>query len=200
MRDTGIRVDRAHGDVGATEARRRYGGLDLPATLAGTVAALGTTVLVGGLVAGAGTVGYQLGLEGKEELSVGGLVGGLVTLVFGFLVGGWVAGRMARYDGGRNGIMTAVWFLLLAAATAALGAWVGKSYNAFERLQLPQWFSANARSAAAVATGVLALAVMVFASWVGGRAGSRYHRRPDALIAQTRQGGISPPNTATRIP
>lgn len=115
----------------------RYGGLDLPATRGGTVAALGMTVLVGGLLAGAGTVGYQRGLQGQEQLSVAGLVAGLMALLIGFLVGGWVAGRMARYDGGGNGLMTAVRFLVLGAATAAVGAWVGWSYDVFDRLRLP---------------------------------------------------------------
>ena len=34
--------------------------------------------------------------------SVAGLVGGLAVLLVAFLVGGWVAGRMARYDGARQ--------------------------------------------------------------------------------------------------
>ena len=85
---------------------------------------------------------------------------------------------MARYDGGRNGLMTALSFPLLGAATAALGAWFGKSYKLFERLQLPQWFSANARTGTALATGLFALATMLFAGWLGGRAGGRYHRGP----------------------
>lgn len=107
---------------------------------------------------------------------------------------------MARYDGGRNGLMTRVWFLLRAAAIAALGAWVGQSYDVFDRLSLPQSFSANARTTTAVATGVLALAVMLMAGWLGGRLGGRYHPGPDHLIAAKREGGITRPRRGDRLP
>ena len=192
----GIRTRRVDGDAGVTEAHRRFGGIDVPATLAGTVAALGTAVLVAGILAGAGTVGYQKGLAGTEELSLGSLVAGLATLLVAFLVGGWVAGRIARYDGGRNGVLTAIWFLALAALTSGLGAWLGDKYDVFPSVRLPQWFSADARTAAAVATGLLALAVMLVAGWLGGRLGERYHRQADALIATTRDGGIARPAQA----
>ena len=188
-----VRARRVGSDVGVKEARRSFGGIDVPATLGGTAAAIGTAVLVAGLLAGAGTVGYQRGLAGTEELSIGGLVAGLATLLIAFLVGGWVAGRMARYDGGRNGVLTAVWFLLLAALMSGLGAWLGREYDVLPSLRLPQWFSAEARTGAAVASGLVALAVMLLAAWLGGHLGSRYHRRADALISTTREGGIARP-------
>ena len=45
----------SHGaaDVGVVKARARFGGVDLPATLAGMLTALGTAVILGGLLAGA---------------------------------------------------------------------------------------------------------------------------------------------------
>ena len=189
----GVKARRVGRDVGVVEARRRFGGIDVPATLGGTAAAIGTAVLVAGLLAGAGTVGYQRGLAGTEDLSIGGLVAGLATLLVAFLVGGWVAGRMARYDGGRNGVLTAVWFLLLAALMSGLGAWLGREYDVFPSLRLPQWFSADARTGAAVVTGLVALAVMLLAGWLGGHLGSRYHRKADALISTTREGGLARP-------
>ena len=119
----GVRVTRAGDDVGVQEARSRFGGVDIPATVAGALAALGTAVLLAGVLAGVGSYGYQLGRDNvADELSLGGLIGGLLTLLVAFLVGGWVAGRVARYDGGRNGLLTAVWFVLLAGGTGALGA------------------------------------------------------------------------------
>lgn len=123
-------------------------------------------------MAGVGTVGYQLGLEGEDGLSVAGVVAGLVSLAVGFLLGGWVAGRMARYDGGRNGLVTALWFLLLAALTSGLGASFGRSYDVFSSVRLPQWFSRNALGPAALATGLVAFAVMLTAGWLGGQIGA----------------------------
>ena len=193
----GVRVTKVGGDAGLTEAHRRFGGLDVPASLAGMLCALGTTVLLAGLVAGAGSIGYQRGVRSDDAtLSVAGLIGGLVVLVVAFLVGGWVAGRMARYDGLRNGLMTAVWFILLAAAVSGLGAWLGDRYDFFSRVDLPQWFTDGAGSATAIATGLLAVVVMLAAGALGGWLGARYHRRADRLIAATRPGGVATPGGA----
>ena len=194
-----VRVSDANGDVGAAEARQRFGGVDLPATLAGVLAALGTAVLLGGLLAGAGSFGYQLGRDNTtDELTAAGLIGGLLALLLAFLVGGWVAGRVARYDGGRNGVLTVLWFVLLAAATAALGAWVGDKYNVFQNVNLPQWFDSDAVGGAAIATGLVALAVMLLAGWTGGRLGERYHRRADSIVARTRPGAVGTPRRVVR--
>ena len=195
----GVRVTPVTADVGVEEARARFGGVDIPATLAGALAALGTAVLLAGILAGVGTYGYQLGIDNAEEkLTAGGLIGGLVTLFLAFLVGGWVAGRVARYDGGRNGLLTALWFVLLAAAMAALGAWAGDKYNVFSNVNLPQWFSRNARGATAILSGLVALAVMLGAGWLGGWLGERYHRRADSVVARTRPGALGEPRRVVR--
>lgn len=167
-------------DAGVGEAHRRFGGVDLPASLAGMLAALGLTVLLAGVAGAAGSVGYQRGAD-TDALSLGGLVTGLVVLLVAFYVGGWVAGRIARYDGTRNGVLAAAWFVLLAGAVSGLGAWLGARYNFFDDVRLPNWFSGNETTAAVVSTSVGVL-VMVFAAALGGAIGSRYHRRADALI------------------
>jgi len=192
VRGEGVRVRQARDDVGVAEAHRRFGGLDIPASLAGMLAALGATVLLGGLLTGAGSVGYQAGLRGdSDDLSVGGLLAGFVILLVAFLIGGWVAGRIARYDGARNGLMTAVWFLLLVAGVTALGAWLGDRYDFLADVHLPQWFSGSARTAAAIGTGLLAVAITLVAATFGGKLGASYHRRADELLVQTRDGGIA---------
>lgn len=169
--------------AGVAEAHRRFGGLDLPATLAGMVAALGTLVVLSGIAAGAGTIGYQSGLDDTDDLSLGGFIAGLVVLFLAFLVGGWVAGRMARYDGGRNGLVAALWFVLLVAGLAALGAWAGDRYDEeFTDLDLPRWFEDNARTTTAVITGLVAVVVALLAGFLGGTLGGRYHRKADEVI------------------
>jgi hypothetical protein len=111
-----------------------------------------------------------------------------------FLVGGWAAARIARYDGGRNGLMTAVWAIVLAAILAGLGAWLGTQYNVFEQApNLPNWFSRDALTTAAIASAVAAAVAMLVGGAVGGIWGERYHQRIDRLIASTRPGGIADP-------
>lgn len=179
-----IRVDDRGNPVRVVDVRQRFGGIDAGASIAGALAALGVTVLLGGIAGGLGTVGYQLDAQrGTDELSAGGLAAGLVVLVAAFLVGGWVAGRISRYDGGRNGLLTAVWFIVAAAVLAGLGAWLGDKYDVFANLQVPQWFSDNATTGTAIVSGVVAAAVMLAAGFAGGLLGARYHARADAYLA-----------------
>ena len=180
-------------DRGLTEARRRFGGVDLPAAVAGLLAAIGSLVLLGGIAGAAGRIGYEYGLDGAQEddLTVGGFVAGVVVLLVSFLIGGWVAGRMARYDGGRNGLVTALLFLALAAGLAALGTWAGSEYDVFDGVDLPQWFRNGDYTGQAIVSAVVAIAVALLAAWFGGRAGERYHRGADEAIVATRDGGIA---------
>lgn len=179
-------------DVGVAEARRRFGGLDVPASLVGMLTALAMVIILGGIAAAIiGSIGYQTGVRGNtEELSIGGLIAGLVVLFLSFLVGGWAAGRMARYDGGVNGVMTAVWTLILGAILAGLGAWLGSEYDVFARVNAPQFFSSDAFTTSAIITGILALAVMLLGGWLGGLWGQRFHRAADSVIAGTRDTGV----------
>ncbi len=179
-------------DAGVREARERFGGLDIPATLVGTLTALAVLMLVGGLIGAAvGAIGYQAGVKGAaEELSIGGLLGGLIALFVAFLIGGWAAGRMARYDGGRNGLVTAIWAIVLAALLALLGVVFGGKYNVFQQVNLPQPFSRDALTIGAIVSGLVALAVMLLAGFLGGKWGARYHARADEAIARTDEGGL----------
>jgi hypothetical protein len=90
----GIRVHDARYDVGVGEARRRFGGIDVRATLVGMLTALAFLVLFAGLVGAAiGAIGYQKGLSGtEEELSLASLIGGLIALVLAYVLGGWTRG------------------------------------------------------------------------------------------------------------
>ncbi|GAC1315047.1 MAG: hypothetical protein NVSMB16_11810 [Acidimicrobiales bacterium] len=171
------------GGEAIASAHRRFGGLDTGATIAGAFSALGLTVLLGGVLAGAGRVVYVNGLRDAPTATAGSVVAGLAVLLVAFLVGGWVAGRMARYDGGRNGMVTAVWFVLFAAGTSVTGALLGQSYNVFSGDRLPQWFTDSARTPQAVLSAAVAFLVMVGAGFVGGVVGGRYHRRVDRMVA-----------------
>jgi hypothetical protein len=175
---------------GVRRARRRYGGFDLGAAIAGLLAAVGMATLLGGLAGAIGTIGYQLDVQrDRETLSAGGFVAGLVVLVLSFLVGGWVAGRVARYSGGRNGLWSAVFFVLLAAVLAGAGAWLGQEYNVFSDVRLPQWFTDQTNTTIAVVSAVVGIVVVLVAGWLGGVAGGLYHRRADRYLARNAVDG-----------
>ena len=190
----GVRVSDARADVGVAEARSRFGGIDVPASLVGMLTALAFLVLFAGLVGAAiGTVGYQTGLDGnEEELSIASLAGGVVALFLAYLLGGWTAARIARYDGVRNGLMTGVWTIALAAVASALAAWLGSEYDVLRNVDLPQWFSEDALTIGAIASAAVAVVAMLVAGALGGAWGERFHRHADAAIVSTRPGGVGP--------
>ena len=176
-------------DYGVVEAHRRFGGIDFPAAFAGMLAALGLTVLLAGIASAAGSYGYYERGTDTTDLTVGGVVAGFAVLLVSFLFGGWVAGRMARYDGMRNGILTAVLFVLLAAAIAGLGAWAGDEYDFFGQVNLPDWFTDIDRGSA-LASAIGGVIVMVLAAGLGGSLGAGYHRRADAVIVDAPEGEV----------
>jgi hypothetical protein len=171
-------------------ARDRFGGIDLPASLVGMLTAIAMLILLGGIVGAAiGAIGYQTGLSGDnvDDISLASLIGGLIVLAIAYLVGGWTAGRIARYDGARNGVMTAVWTIVLAGALSALAAWFGSEYDIFANVELPQWFDRDALTTSALVSGVAAVATMLFAGLLGGLWGTRYHRLADQTLLDAQE-------------
>lgn len=181
---------RIGGSVDLSTVYERFGKADLLASLVGMLAGLGTLVFLTALIAaGAGGIDYQLNIindQGSlDEASVIGLAVAALVVFASLLVGGFAAGRMARYNGGMNGLGAGLWLILLVAVFAALGAWVGAEYNAFNRVDLPNWFSQidvdDLTAMAAVASAVLVV-VSLLGGYIGGRLGETYHTRVDAAI------------------
>ena len=172
------------------EARARFGGLDIPAILCGMLVGLAMLVILSGLASAAfGEIAFQTGVTGNEtELSVGALVTAGVVLFLSFLIGGWAAGRMARYSGALNGTMVALTFVILLGVLAVLGAIAGDAYNLFDNLRvakanLPNWFSADTVTTGAIVSAIAFVVVTFLGAMLGGLWGGRYHRRADEVIA-----------------
>jgi hypothetical protein len=181
---------RIAGSEDVSSVYERYGGSDFLASVVGMFAGLGTLVFLGALVAaGAGGIDYQLNILDDEgvlsEASVVGLIVAVIVVFASLVVGGFAAGRMARYKGGLNGLGAGLWLILLVAIFAALGAWVGEEYNAFNTADLPNWFAQvdvdDLTAMAAIASAVLVLATLA-GGYVGGRLGETYHTRVDAAL------------------
>jgi hypothetical protein len=165
--------------------RAAFGGIDFPASVVGMLTALAMLVLLGGIVGAAiGAIGYQTGLSGDnvEDIGIASLIGGVVVLFVAYLIGGWTAGRIARYDGARNGLMTGIWTILLAAVLSALAYFFGNEYDVLRNVDLPQWFDRDALTTAAIVSGVVTVATMLLAGLLGGLWGSRYHRVADETL------------------
>lgn len=192
MTNTRSRARRIRGAEDLSSVRERFGGGDLVASFVGMLAGLGTMVFLSALFgAGAASIDYQLNvinLEGQlDEASIVGLIVAAVVVFLSFIVGGFAAGRMARYDGGMNGLGAGLWLIFLVAIFGALGAWVGAEYNAFNREGLPNWVAQldvdELTTEAIVASIVLIVATLV-GGYLGGRMGALYHDKVDAAVVR----------------
>ena len=196
-------LERDRRDVGGVDAaRERFGGKDLPASLAGMLVALAALLLLAGLASAAiGAIAFQTGVEGnEEELSLGALITAGVVIFLAFVLGGWAAGRMARYNGALNGFMVAVWFIVLGVVLAAVGAIAGNTYNLFDDLRvakasLPNWFSGEDVTVEAIISSVAFAVLMVLGAVLGGIWGTRMHTQADREIAAGYSADVVEPRT-----
>jgi hypothetical protein len=104
----------------------------------------------------------------------------LAVLLVAYYAGGYVAGRMSRFDGARQGV--AVWFvgLLVTVAAAVLGWVAGDQYNLLDRVDVPRVpIPTDNVTLGGVVTGVLVLVGTLLAAVLGGVVGRRYHDRVD---------------------
>lgn len=177
-------------EVDMHSIRDRFGGADVLAGILGMFAALGTLVFLGALLAaGNAGIGYQLNqidFDGNlQEVEIIGAIVAIVVVLVSFFVGGWTAGRVARYDGAINGLGVALWFIFLVAVFGALGVWFGQEYNAFASVDLPNWFGqlggddVTLKSVAGALAGIVAA---LLGGYLGGALGDDYHTKADAAL------------------
>jgi len=179
-----------------TAQHERFGGINWGAAFFGWLTANGLAVLV---LAIASAAGVAIGLtadSGNLDVSrqraengvLGstdtiGIVGGIVALAIlavAYFAGGYVAGRMSRFDGARQGF--AVWLigLLAVIVLAVTGAAFGAKYNVLAQLDLPRIpVDEGTATTGAMIALVAILLVSAIAAVIGGKAGERYHRKID---------------------
>ena len=178
-------------DVVARE-KEEHGGVKIGSAFFGFLTAVGVGVLLTALLTAAGTaVGVATGTKVGEITSTAskststiGIVGGIVLLLIVFLAyycGGYVASRMARFDGIKQGIAVWVWALAVAVLLAILGAVAGNEYNILSQLnsfpRIP--VSEGDLTTGGIVALVAVLAASLLGAIVGGLAGMRFHRRVD---------------------
>jgi hypothetical protein len=168
--------------------REEFGGINWGSAFFGWLVAVGMAAILLGLLSAAGAafgLGEVSDAEAESNAETIGIVGAiLLILVLGaaYYCGGYVSGRMSRFDGGRQGL--AVWVLGLAVTIvlAVAGALFGAEYNVLEQLNLPR-IPVEEGSLTAGAAIALALVVLVtlVAAMGGGKAGERFHRKVDRV-------------------
>lgn len=185
-RDRRTVVDREH---------ERFGGVKAGSAFFGWLTATGTAVLLTAIASAAGSAvalatGNTTGSVKAATTAVAsnattiGIAGGitlLVILLISYFCGGYVAGRMARFDGAKQGFAVWVWAIVIAAVVAIVGAIAGSKYNVLSTLnsfpRIPV-HEGHLTSGAIVAAVIFAVAALIGAV-LGGLAGMRFHRKVD---------------------
>lgn len=170
-----------------TVARERFGGINWGAAFFGWLVAMAMTVLLAGIVSAvAAAVGEEMNLTQSDveaETATAGLVGAIVVIAvfaIAYYAGGYVAGRMSRFDGGRQGL--AVWIvgLLVTILAVVIGLVFGEQYNVLERVNPPDINAPDDAGGGAIIAGVVLLVVTALTAMAGGKAGRHYHTKVDA--------------------
>jgi hypothetical protein len=170
----------------AVRARQReeFGGINWGSAFFGWLVAVGMAVILTALLAAAGTaIGLTSGAPNAGDAGTVGIAGGallVAVLALAYFCGGYVAGRMSRFDGGRQGFGTWLIGLLVTLLIAGAGAVFGSEYNVFERLNLPRIpvDEGSLATGGAIALAAIVLGTLV-AAILGGKTGQRYHTRVD---------------------
>lgn len=169
-----------------TRQREEFGGLHWGSAFFGWLVAVGIATLLTALLSAAGAA---VGLtESSAQDAAGnaetlGIVGGvllLVILLVAYYAGGYVAGRMSRFAGARQGLGVWIIGLVVTVVLAVAGALLGAKYNVLSELNLPR---IPIDEGSLTTGGLIALAAIVLgtllAAVAGGKTGTRFHRKVD---------------------
>ncbi len=172
-------------DVRARQ-RDEFGGFNWGSAFFGWLVAVGLGALLTALLAAAGTA---IGLTSVSEsdansnadtIGIGGGILLLVVAMIAYYAGGYVAGRMSRFDGARQGFGVWIFGLIVTVAIAAAGWILGDKYNLLDQLNLPR-IPVNAgdlTTGGLIALGAILLGTLIAAIF-GGKVGQRYHNKVD---------------------
>ena len=118
-------------DVHARQ-REEYGGINWGAAFFGWLVAIGVAALLTAILSAAGAaIGLTESSTSQAESNAGtvGIVGGIILLAIlglAYYAGGYVAGRMSRFDGPRQGVAIWVIGLIVTVVLAVAGVRAGR--------------------------------------------------------------------------
>jgi hypothetical protein len=170
-------------------AHEKFGGMNLGACFFGWLVAIAVTVLltgiVGAIVAAISSTTSITQSEAQRQAGTIGVAAGItliLVLMIAYYAGGYVAGRMSRFDGTKQGIGVWVLGLIVTILAIGIGAIFGSQYNILDRVQMPRLpVSTDQLSLGGIITAVAVLVLTLIAAMAGGAIGHRYHNRVDRL-------------------
>ncbi len=167
--------------------RASFGGLHFGTAFFGWLVATGMATLLTALLS---AIGGGVALTGiKDSLAQNstnvGIVSAvllLIALAAAYYSGGYVAGRMSRFDGAKQGLGVWVIGIVMTIVLAIAGAILGSNFNLLQQIHLPFIpVSAHDLTIGAIISLLITAAVTLLAAMSGGFAGERYHHKIDAV-------------------
>jgi hypothetical protein len=173
--------------VREARARQRdeFGGINWGSAFFGWLVAVGLAAILASLLVAAGAaIGLSTDPDAgdAETIGIGGGIALIVVMLVAYYAGGYVAGRMSRFDGARQGLGVWLWGLLIAVALAVVALVAGDEYNMLSQLNLPDLpiGEREATTGGIIATVAIVIGTLLTAM-AGGISGMRYHRRVDRV-------------------
>jgi hypothetical protein len=162
--------------------RAEYGGIKFGVAFFGWLSATGLTVILSAIAAG---IIAAIGIDSEAaSISSGAALGSAIVLLailfVSYTAGGYVAGRMARFAGVKQGLAVWIWGVLVTIVLIVVAAVAGPDFEVFTRAGLVP--DIDFSTGEAVGTGLVLAGIVVVTlvgAIVGGIAGMRFHRRVD---------------------
>jgi hypothetical protein len=176
--DAAVERDRA-----LAREREQFSGMRFFLGFFGWLTATGLTVLLLAVVSAIAALAGVQDAAGSQAsaVGIGGAIVLLVVLLLAYFCGGYVAGRMARFSGLKQGLAVWLWAVIVAIVLGVVGAVAGAQSGVVNQLgsvaQLP--FSASQLTVGGIVSALAVLVVTLVGALLGGLAGMRYHRRVD---------------------
>jgi MFS family permease len=165
-----------------------YGGMHFGAALYGWLVSTGIASIVTAILGAAGSAVAVTSIDNARDITRAttetvGLVSGIVfllVLAIAYYAGGYVAGRLSRFDGARQGFATWIIGVIVTLIIGGVGAALGAKYNVLQQLNLPHLPIGSSFTTGGLVASLLALIVTLIAAISGGKMGENYHRKIDA--------------------
>jgi heme/copper-type cytochrome/quinol oxidase subunit 2 len=170
----------------------RFGGMKFGAAFFGWLTALGALVALTAVVA---AIGAATGLASPatvedavdaadQNMTAATIIGAIaiaVVLFVAYFAGGYVAGRMARLSGAKQGLAVWLWAIAIAILVAVVTAIAGNQWDILANVDIFPRIPVTAETATwtGILTAIGAAVITLIAAILGGAAGMRYHRRVD---------------------
>ncbi len=190
-----------HDSVRARE-KEAFGGMKFGSAFFGWLTTVGATILLVAIVSAvAAGIGVDTGASSQDlrGVGIGVAIALLVILFIAYFIGGYVAARMARFNGAKQGLAVWLWAVVIAIILTIAGLIAGQQTDITSQVNLP---ALPVSSDELTAGGLIGLAIVLVVTLVGailgGLTGMRFHRRVDRAGFDTSNDAPSESDTRNR--